>query len=549
MESDVLELGVPAVTRVTPPPQGTPNVNVPFRATVTGASPYTYYWTFCLFASPQTSTDRIPGVTFSRPTVGNGTVQVTNRFGSSATFPFTIDIRSVMAPVIDTIYPSPAEGDEGTQVTFSAEARGVPTSYSWNFGGGAEPNTSSDPAPTVTLANPGPPYEATLTVSNDQGQDEMSFTLTVHGWAITPVDTSGTVNVSISLAHDASGEDGISYQTCGKNLRYARRLNSQWTTEDVNLYEEDVLNGVQIRVGVNNSLAFNPSPMVPSVAEPAIAYEYAQYNWDGQHWNEVAIGGLRYAHYSFGAWSIQSDIVLNAPQADPSLAFIGSLPYASYHKDFVDDDLCLAHETVQPPWNITIVDDGPLPSGTGQYSSLTTDSSGNWYIAYQAVQATIPQLRLARQTYMAGLPIVVDSLISNDGHPYLAVDNSIALAPDNKVWIAYLGAQYYNAPMLKVAREPLDSGPWEFKLIELESGYPDSPSLDITSDGKAGLAYCLHWLGSGRALKYVENLNGVWESPETFNVDATACSLAFTPGGKPSIAYVADGNLYYTELF
>jgi|GEM_PF-5053052 len=75
---------------------------------------------------------------------------------------------------------SPTGGESGAQVTFIPTISGAtPDSYSWDFGGGATPNTSVAPTPTVTLGAPGI-YQASLTVSgSSKSIDVFGFDLQV----------------------------------------------------------------------------------------------------------------------------------------------------------------------------------------------------------------------------------------------------------------------------------------------------------------------------------------------------------------------------------
>lgn len=66
---------------------------------------------------------------------------------------------------------SPASICEGGTVTFSNFTTGGATSYAWSFPGGV-PETSTDPEPTVTYANPGL-YDVTLIVTNGQYADTL----------------------------------------------------------------------------------------------------------------------------------------------------------------------------------------------------------------------------------------------------------------------------------------------------------------------------------------------------------------------------------------
>jgi len=183
-----------------------------------------------------------------------------------------------MPPDIHGISPSPAEGDTGTEIAFSAEVTGAPAWYSWDFGGGVDPSASNEPAPTVTLTDPGPPYLASLTVGNDRGLDMMEFQVIVHGWAIVDVDTVSIGSNDLCMARDQNDEPGISYRS-DKQLKYAWRTGDIWGVATADPGME--IPGVRrITVGQYNSLAFNPEPSAPGVPEPSIAYKFTDSSWD-----------------------------------------------------------------------------------------------------------------------------------------------------------------------------------------------------------------------------------------------------------------------------
>ncbi|MCC7479032.1 S8 family serine peptidase [bacterium] len=78
-------------------------------------------------------------------------------------------------PVINDVQPRLALA--ATQVSFSADVSGSgQLDYAWDFGGGATPNTSSDPAPTVSLGAEGT-YSASLTLSDPFRSVRLDFDL------------------------------------------------------------------------------------------------------------------------------------------------------------------------------------------------------------------------------------------------------------------------------------------------------------------------------------------------------------------------------------
>lgn len=121
------------------------------------------------------------------------------------------------------------DGLEGSELTLSAVVAGTPpVEFTWNFGGGASPNSASEVSPTVTLNEPGV-YTCSLTVANDFGaEDNQTFELLVHsaeppasGWMhswgsehedetnAVVVDSSGNLHfVGITESFDG-GEDDV----------------------------------------------------------------------------------------------------------------------------------------------------------------------------------------------------------------------------------------------------------------------------------------------------------------------------------------------------
>ncbi len=166
----------PSVTGVNPI-SGQTGQPVSFAATATGTQPFTYQWSFGGGATPDTSTDAAPAVTLGAEGSYNASVIVTNAAGED-TFDFTLTVTGTGdAPAIVSV--SPQSGLTGANVQFSAVVSGtLPMTYSWNFGGGASPNTSTVESPSATLGAPGN-YNATLTVTNAFGNDTLPFTLTV----------------------------------------------------------------------------------------------------------------------------------------------------------------------------------------------------------------------------------------------------------------------------------------------------------------------------------------------------------------------------------
>lgn len=111
------------------------------------------------------------------------------------------DVPSVVLAV------SPLECIEGVPVSCSATLDGTADSYSWDFGGGADPNTSTESSPTVTPLAAGS-YSASLTVANSYGSDVYGFTLVVELAETPPVAALAgnplSGNAPLAVDYDAS---------------------------------------------------------------------------------------------------------------------------------------------------------------------------------------------------------------------------------------------------------------------------------------------------------------------------------------------------------
>lgn len=156
------------------PKTGVEGEELSISAALNGSHPLSYSWDFGSGASPSTSSDARPLVSLGSPGSHSCSLQVTNPLGSD-TFNFVLEV-TPLPTIISAIGGS--SGFSGTQTQLSAVVSGSPTSYSWDFGGGASPGTSSEAQPQVTLAAPGL-YEASLEVGNGEMTDIYNFTLAV----------------------------------------------------------------------------------------------------------------------------------------------------------------------------------------------------------------------------------------------------------------------------------------------------------------------------------------------------------------------------------
>lgn len=172
-----LHVGWPPMITGVQPDSGVSGTIVEFSATVIGSPTFSYSWDFGSGASPSTSTASNPSVLMGD--IGNydGSLTVTSKFGQD-TSPFSYEV-TPPPPVPNIKGVSPTGGVPHTEVTFTATVEGEsPFTYGWHFGGGADPDTSDVPSPTVTLGDAGN-YSAWLQVDNAHGSDMFQFKLGV----------------------------------------------------------------------------------------------------------------------------------------------------------------------------------------------------------------------------------------------------------------------------------------------------------------------------------------------------------------------------------
>lgn len=143
------------------------NASRSYSATNIGGVATSWSWNFGGGASPNTSTASNPTVTITgtNGSTYNCSVTATNGGGNS-TFNF---IMTVTMPLPNITSVTPLSGPSGANQSFSLiNAGGAISTYSWNFGGGATPNTSTSANPTVKFGAKGV-YNGTVTATNAAG--------------------------------------------------------------------------------------------------------------------------------------------------------------------------------------------------------------------------------------------------------------------------------------------------------------------------------------------------------------------------------------------
>jgi len=168
------------------PTSGLEGSDVTFVAGGTGSGPLYYDWSFGGGATPSTSTDPRPEVTFTTPGVYSASVTVENALGGD-TYNFDVTVNGT-PPLVN--YIEHKSGFSGDVITLGANLSGTPTHWSWEFSGGATPASSTDSEPDITLGAPGI-YQASLEVSSPWGGDTYYFELAVLDPILTDWPTPG----------------------------------------------------------------------------------------------------------------------------------------------------------------------------------------------------------------------------------------------------------------------------------------------------------------------------------------------------------------------
>ena len=188
-----------------------------FTATVNGDPPFTYDWEFGETANPPSSSEASPQVSFSVVQPVDASLTVTNPAGSD-TLEFEITVYPPGDPPLITAV-EPTEGEAGQAgVEFHATLSGTPPfHFSWDFDGGADPSTSDEQFPQVTLQTEAE-YDASVTASSIYGTHTFPFKLRVNPPSGEPPEItdvqprSGATGTEVTFTATVSGDEPMSYQ-------------------------------------------------------------------------------------------------------------------------------------------------------------------------------------------------------------------------------------------------------------------------------------------------------------------------------------------------
>jgi outer membrane protein OmpA-like peptidoglycan-associated protein len=163
------------VLSVTGPDSLRTNESGTFMANVNekASLPIEYNWNF---GDSRTGIGQSTTHSFGQPGTYTVTVTATNKKGPDSGETTVVVYRPPVPAEIVTISANPQNPNTRTPVAFTSNVRGdVPLTYSWSFG---NMGSSTSANPTYTFDTPGT-YTVSLTVSNADGSDTRSMTLTV----------------------------------------------------------------------------------------------------------------------------------------------------------------------------------------------------------------------------------------------------------------------------------------------------------------------------------------------------------------------------------
>ncbi|HYE79261.1 MAG TPA: PKD domain-containing protein [bacterium] len=189
---------------------------------ISNGTPTAFEWHFGAGAAPSFGDVAEPTVTLRAPGTYGGTVTVTNEFGISPSFGFTYTVASQQVPVVTIVTPTGSLANYGGTRTFVARATNNPSQYTWDFGGGATPETATGQTPEVELTALGT-YTGTVTAHNASGASvpfAFQYTVEVHPQApviqginpAAPFEREGGDYLTLSTMHSNPGGGPLQFR-------------------------------------------------------------------------------------------------------------------------------------------------------------------------------------------------------------------------------------------------------------------------------------------------------------------------------------------------
>jgi PKD repeat protein len=486
---DVTDTEIPPTVYGVTPLEGFSGTNAQLTATVGGSPPFTYDWNFGGGATPNTSTDASPTILFGDPGSYLASVTATNALGSH-TYDFGLIVYS-SEPSIYAVWP--LAGGAGAEVSFTTNTGGAPPfAYSWDFGGGATPDTSTDEYPLVVLGAAGE-YSASVSITNAFGSDTFDFVLTVVvvTWQNETVDQLGGTGEYSSLAIDSGDNLHISYQGGADGyLKYAF-FNGSWSIMGVDGPD----------VGYYTSLALDSSDLPHIGHYDNMGYDLEYVFSDGAAWNFETIEAP--SDYGFLGLSIALD----------------SSDFPRFACYDYDNSSLVYIAWDGSSWNTETVDNG---GDVGTYTSLEIDSLERPNISY--LDGDNGYLKFAKWDGSSWVVEVVDN------SPGVGSYSSLELDSSDYAHIAYFDDD--NAD-LKYAR--WDGSAWQIEAVDSAGAVGDYTSLALDSGDVPHISYSSF---DDYLLRYAKWNGTSWDIEF---VDAASCaeytSIALDSLDVPHISY------------
>jgi len=418
---------------------------------------------------------------------------------------------------------SPKSGETAT-ATANLERPDIPpiTGWSWNFGGGATPNTSNEAHPTVTFGRGGT-YDAWVEVTNAFGTDHYDFDLEVEAWwHIEVVDPRESKFTSLAFAPD--GWPGISYWA-DNTIRYVKFDGEDW----------------------NEEFAQGPAQNFPGVST-SVAYSANGNAWIAftQRWNNTAT--LMLAVGSGDQWEVD---VVNEGNAgyDCSLALhpTAEEPGISHFQmvEGLGDDWLTYSHPVEGAWLHDIVSPGPN-DGDGVGTSLGFDPSTNdpriTFYHDLGAEGLI-------YAWFDGLDWHADPDEDSVEHGYRGHWSSLEYDADGNPAISYFDSTL-NDPHLRFALRV--NGDWQCERVdsEIDAMVGEYTSLGFDSYGRPVISYYRYHEEGHRQdgdLKVAWFTGALPPQPrwdiqtvDDYGDIGTYTSLAIDSYGCPAISYGGD---------
>jgi|GEM_PF-1184228 len=561
VESDPIDLA-PKIESVSPDPiKGRPDKDTVGRiyAKVSGAGSLSYAWDFAGHLIPNTSDlAEVENGKIIGP-IGefdDASLTVTNAYGEDTrNFNFSVT-EDPVAPEIHRIWMEYQgeefeAGDPGWEVTFHAEVTGsTPLSYSWNFGGGATPNTSTLKNPTVILGDARiEAYNGTLAVSNDAGAVLEGFQYSVGRHVdigdITPL-TDGLSGEQKTFQVTFSGTPPIHYE-----WRFGGGTEPNEFSGSVGEPGEIGPFAVEVDVTLLNGLPYDQH--LTAAYDNIPGNEARTYVGSIAAWNDVFNEALSkpFILRVTSRWHME-DIELvvydEVTPEDISLDFNSTWnPAISFQRNWW---LWFAeHDGVE--WSTEPIDE---QNHSGHYSSLKFDSLDRPNVSYSAWPGNYQPgiLRFARRDDGAWYTQDVDTNATNSVGGY----NSLELFPGNRPAISYLDDDDWS---LKYAHATawIPGIGWQWSIETVVEGSDEDSvtgfiSLALRNDADPVITYArstlislnppdIIWVGK---VELVERIVGEWQPPQTVEEKYEGVflntSLALNSAGSPKVAYYRD---------